>query len=104
MKINAKTLDEATSAFLETLDDERKNELRNLIPSSRIEIPRKWMEKLISMFGLNESGQKLCDDIEQRFPNESVFKGPVFDNANGFFEAEILLREARKILLQGKNA
>jgi len=100
MTIHVETLDEAIAAFLATLDDKRKDELRELIPTSRVETPRRWMEEVINMFGLEEAEQPLCKDIEECFPDESVFKGRVFDNDRGFFEAGILLREAKKILLK----
>jgi hypothetical protein len=103
MKNNIETLDEAVDALLMSLDDARKRELRELVPNPREEKARNWMDEVVAIFGLDKLGSKLSNDIERHFPDESVFKGPVFDNANGIFEAEILLREAREVLMGKKS-
>ena len=102
MKRNIETLNEAIDTLLMAFDDARKGELRELVPNPREEEARKWMEEVITIFGLDKPGSELSNDIERRFPDEGIFKGPVFDNANGIFEAEILLREAREALMAKK--
>jgi hypothetical protein len=99
MKINAETLGEAVFEFLATLDDAKKSELRELIPNPREGKARKWMEEVIDLFGLDQQSCKLKHDIERRFADESVFRGDVFDNGHGIFEAEIVLRQAKMALL-----
>lgn len=102
MQQDIKMLSVAIGALLDSLDDTRKSELRELIPDPREGNARKWVEEVIRMFGLDQPECELCHDIERQFPDESVFKGAVFDNANGIFEAEILLREAKEVLLTKK--
>lgn len=103
MKQEIHTLDQAIELLLGTLDDTRKEELSRLTPNSREGNARLWMDEVIAMFGLNYPGCSLSRDIEQRFPDESVFKGPVFDNSAGIFEAEMVLHEARQALLRQKK-
>lgn len=99
MQENIDTLYTAINVLLASLDDARKGELCRLIPNPREGNARRWMEEVIVMFGLNHLDTELSRDIERRFSDESVFKGPVFDNANGLFEAEIVLHEAKQTLL-----
>jgi hypothetical protein len=95
--LDINTLDAAIVAFLATLDDSQTTELLALVPNPRVSDGRRWIDNVIAMFELDNPECALCKDIAQRF-DESVFVGDVFDNANGIFEAEILLREAKYLL------
>lgn len=103
-KFEVNTFDEAIAAFLATLNSEKKNELLMLIPNPRVPAGRRWIDSVIAMFQLDTPEGALCRDIALRFEDESVFVGEIFGNANGIFEAEILLREAKKSLKLSLNA
>lgn len=95
------TLQEAVAEYLATLSSVEMVELGSLIPNLREPMARKWMDSVIDIFGLVTLDSDLVNDIRRRFPNEAVFIGTVFDNVNGLFEAEIILREARRAILAG---
>ncbi|MBR8657002.1 hypothetical protein KDH83_27160 [Achromobacter sp. Marseille-Q0513] len=96
MSRNVETLEQAVEEFFSSLNDAEKNALRQLFLTTREANSRRWMTEVVAMFGLDQPDCKLCADIERIFPEESVFKGRVFDNADGLFEAGIILREAMR--------
>jgi hypothetical protein len=103
--VEAKTLDDAVTALLASLDEAQRAELVALVRSYRIEPAHTWIREVIAMFGLTDSAEALIADIDRRFPDESALKLIESDSDLPIFEANIILREAqRRLREQAKSA
>jgi hypothetical protein len=94
------TLTEAVTILLARLEPSEIVEFGSLIPNPKVPAARQRMDWIVDKFHLASPASPLVKDIALRFPDEAVFKGEVFDNANGLFEAEIILRELRRAILE----
>ncbi len=94
------TLTEAVAELLASAGPSEIVEFGSLIPNLKVPAARQRMDWLVDKFGLADSTSSLVKDIALRFPDDEIFKGKVFDNANGLFEAEVILRELRRAILE----
>lgn len=94
------TLKEAVTILLAGLEPSELAEFGSLIPNPKVPTARQRMDWIVDKFHLANPASPLVKDIALRFQDEAVFKGEFFDNANGLFEAEIILRELRRAILE----
>lgn len=93
------TIQEAIDTLIASLEPSEVAELGRLVPNLRESAARQRMDWIVEIFGLANPDSSLAKDIKQRFPDEeALFKGEVFHNAYGLFEAEIILRELRRTI------
>lgn len=99
MKKNSiQTLDAAVQDYVGNLAAKRKEELARLFINSLTSWP--WYAEVIERYGLRDPDSRIVIDIAGLFPDdaeilrfvESDFSGPVF-------EAGVILREAKKLVL-----
>jgi hypothetical protein len=102
MPINIKTLNDAVSDLLASLDEAQQTELPSVILNSQFEQTWRWLQMIIERFGLRGDAGELIADIDARFPDESALKLIESDSDEPIFEAKIILREAQKRLRGGR--
>lgn len=99
--MHARTLQEAAEQFLNSIDAKSRLEIGALVLNSRIEPARRWMDKVIKAFCLDDEADELIADIDRQYPDESSMKEIESESGKPLFEAKMILREVQRMIRSG---
>ena len=93
--------DSTVLGYVLSLSAERREELSALFINSHASWP--WYAEVIDRYGLRDPTSRIVADIAQLFPDEAALSLVESDFSGPVFEAGIILREAKKLILNSSS-
>ena len=95
------TLDDAVHDYVRDLSAKRREELAALFINSHASWS--WYAEVIERYSLRDLDSRIVANIVERFPDDAEMRFVESDFSGPVFEAGVILREAKKLVLATSN-
>jgi len=97
------TLQAVVNDFVGSLGSDGRQVVRQLVLNHQVKQSLLWYKEVVVRYLRGPGASRLISEIDQKYPDESIWKDLDSSDEWPLFEAGIILREAQAALKEGEN-